>query len=70
MFKYELHKVEPILADMMVPNCVYRCGCCEMNCCGMVEKWLPFAKIDLTNIEERYKIYNEWLYDKWNEKEV
>lgn len=67
-FKYELHKVEPILANMMVPNCVYRCGCPELNCCGMVEKWLPFAKIDLTNIQERYKMYNEWLYNKWKEK--
>lgn len=68
-FKYELHKIDPFIADVMVPNCVYRCGCPEgSNCCRMVEKWLPFAKIDLTNIQERYKMYNEWLYNKWKEK--
>lgn len=71
LLKYELHKVDPFIADVMVPNCVYRCGCPEgSNCCEceMVEKWLPFAKIDLTNIQERYKMYNEWLYNKWGEK--
>ena len=32
------------------------------NCCGMYEKWLPFTKVDLTDIKTRYRIYNDWFY--------
>lgn len=34
-FKRALHEVEPEWADVLVPNCVYRCGCPEPNGC----KW-------------------------------
>lgn len=33
-FKSALHDFEPELADMLVPNCVYRCGCPEFTACG------------------------------------
>jgi hypothetical protein len=33
-FKRALREVEPELSDVLVPNCVYRCGCPEMDCCG------------------------------------
>lgn len=71
LLKYELHKIEPHIADVMVPNCVYRCGCPESTQCSskMCEKWLPFAPCDLTNIETRYKLYNDWLYDLYKKKE-
>ena len=69
--KYEIHKVQPEIADVFVPNCVYRGGCPEgENCCGMFEKWLPFAHVDLVNIKERYKLYNQWLYNKYDKKEL
>ena len=33
-FKKTLHGYEPDIADMLVPNCVYRGGCPEMNPCS------------------------------------
>lgn len=32
-FKVALHERYPELADVLVPNCVYRCGCPEFNSC-------------------------------------
>lgn len=62
-FKRVLHEVEPEWADALVPNCVYRCGCPEMNGCGwyaaMVAK---HPKLASTNIQERYDAYNEVFY--------
>ena len=62
-FKDTLKLVEPEIADVLVPNCVYRCGCSEPNGCG----WYEFAciaepKLSSTNIQERYDAYNEIFY--------
>lgn len=35
-FKRALHGVEPEISDVLIPNCVFRCGCSEMNCCGFL----------------------------------
>lgn len=32
----EVNKVDPVLASVMVPECIYRGFCPEMNCCGYV----------------------------------
>ena len=63
-FKIKLHEIEPELADMLVPNCVYRCGCPEFpNKCNV---WKNFKDknpyIDVTDIRERYKAYNKTIY--------
>lgn len=59
-FKKELHKVEPQLAEVLVPNCIYRCGCPEFQDCGY---WKYFLKatlgINLLDIKERYDAYNK-----------
>lgn len=59
-FKIKLHDIEPELADMLVPNCVYRCGCPEFpNDCLI---WKTFKRqnpdIDMTDIRARYNAYN------------
>ena len=38
-FKVELHSLEPEIADVLVPNCVYRGGCPEMDGC----EWYEYA---------------------------
>lgn len=38
-FKAALHEVHPEISDVLVPNCVYRCGCPEMQTCGLYESW-------------------------------
>lgn len=66
-FKLALKWVEPEIADVLVPNCVYRCGCPEMQGCGTwgkFRKWCLHEKMIQVNncpIETRYEFYNEWF---------
>lgn len=51
-------------AAVLVPNCVYRCGCPEFTACGFFEKFLREAhdsSFNITDIEERYRLYNIML---------
>lgn len=61
--KETLHDVEPHISDVLVPNCIYRCGCPEANSCGwyarMVEKYPELAS---TDIKTRYAAYNRLFY--------
>lgn len=66
-FKAELHEYEPEIADMLVPNCVYRCGCPEMNPCSA---WVDFLSWCQQNdyadprtmpIGYRYGAYNAYF---------
>lgn len=56
------------LSDIMVPNCVYRCGCPEFKPCGYWNKFIKWAlsngytKEDVMNIHKRYEAYNKY-YD-------
>jgi hypothetical protein len=63
--KETLHSVEPELSNVLVPNCVYRCGCPEPNGCKwfdhMASKHLNLAS---TDIQQRYDTYNEVFYGK------
>lgn len=62
-FKRALRDVEPEIAEVLVPNCIYRCGCPEMCACGyfktMVRKHPELAS---TDIQFRYDKYNEIFY--------
>lgn len=66
--KMAIHESESEISDVLVPNCVYRCGCPEMAACGYWE-WL-YKETDgdiLTgNIQHRYDLYNEIF---WRSKE-
>lgn len=62
-FKRALHKVEPEISDVLVPNCVFRCGCPEMNCCGFFNKLMEEEpEVVSTNIAKRYNAYNRWFW--------
>lgn len=66
-FKCELHKTHPNEADVLVPNCVYRCGCPEFTQCGFWKQFLQKKQTegyDLFNIQERYEAYNKDFYEK------
>lgn len=61
--KTQIHGVEPEIADVMVPNCVYRGGCPEFDACGF---WKGFVarhpEVYQLSIAERYRLYNEEFY--------
>lgn len=69
-FKQTLHNVEPEIADVLVPSCIYRCGCPEPNGCSTWNKFLNWCfdngKLDprALSIAERYDLYNEWFYEQ------
>jgi hypothetical protein len=61
--KKSIHEVQPEVADVLVPNCVYRCGCPEPNGC----KWFDHMaskhpNMTSTDIQQRYDTYNEVFY--------
>lgn len=70
-YKAAVHDIEPEASGVMVPNCVYRCGCPEMKMCE--EKFWPsfvawcglYKKVDVqsASIRRRYDLYNEWFYE-------
>lgn len=68
-FKVALHETHPIESDVLVPNCIYRCGCPEFKTCGYFNKFLAWALrhdyefTDLLNPHDRYRIYNEFFYE-------
>lgn len=61
--KRAIHSVEPEIADVLVPNCIYRCGCPELSTCkyfaAMSEKYPELAS---TDIQKRYDAYNKIFY--------
>ena len=61
--KTAIHIVEPEISDVMVPNCVYRCGCSEPNGCSWYDAICVLEpKMASTNIQERYDAYNTLFY--------
>lgn len=65
-FKRALYTVEPEWSDVLVPNCVYRCGCPEPGNCGYFKRMMEESnQIASTDIQERYDAYNRAF---WGEK--
>lgn len=61
--KTSIKPSEPEISDVLVPNCIYRCGCPEPGGCG----WYDAAckrepKLASTNIQERYDAYNKLFH--------
>ena len=57
--KATLHIKQPEISDVLVPNCVYRCGCPELESCGLFKTWqMSCADIASTDIQKRYDAYN------------
>ena len=58
--KAKLYEFEPEIADVLVPNCIYRCGCPEPNGCGWYKRIVDiYPGLASTNIQERYDTYNK-----------
>ena len=65
--KRELKKYEPEMADVLVPNCVYRGGCPEIGGCGFWAKFSNWVRWAIArdagelDIRGRYELYNEFF---------
>lgn len=70
--KNEITKAEPEIGNVLVPNCIYRCGCPEMTpCCGSDGGfWRAFLKFardhdytleELSDIQTRYDLYHQFI---------
>lgn len=65
--KDEISEELPELAFVLVPNCVYRCGCPETSGCSYFAKFKEFCltySYDITNIENRYMAYQKFIKEK------
>lgn len=65
--KEKVSEVDSEIGHVLVPNCIYRCGCPEFKTCGYYAKflsWLEDKGINLSalTIQERYDLYNEYFY--------
>ncbi len=68
--KRQIKLTEPELADVMVPNCIYRGGCPEFEECGYWEKFKSMClKSELASIPERYNLYNTLFYNGSKQEE-
>ena len=60
-FKEALAALEPEIADVLVPNCVYRGFCPEMNGCGFWEMFSEVWGKEEMCSRKRYELYNKWF---------
>jgi hypothetical protein len=62
--KTAIKTVETEISGVMVPNCIYRCGCPEPQCCGWYEAACERdPRLASTNIQERYDAYNRMFHN-------
>lgn len=62
--KIEIYNVgEKEISDVLVPNCIYRCGCPELNGgCGLFNRLVElYPDMSSIIIQKRYDAYNEWF---------
>lgn len=64
--KQQIMKVEPQLAKVMIPNCIYRMGCPEFQCCGLINEFAKWCcdtctADRLTNIRVRYELFDTFM---------
>lgn len=73
-FKEILHGVEPEVSNVLVPNCVYRCGCPEEKQCATWHKFCTWMDRvygfhpGVLSIQTRYDLYNRWFYEQRQQK--
>ena len=61
--KETLREIEPELSNVLVPNCVYRCGCPENGECKFFKNIIKhYPELASTDIQKRYDAYNKLFY--------
>lgn len=68
--KRAIHAVEPEISDVLVPNCVYRCGCPEMAKCPLAASGDGLSYWQLLSVQTAGRVFNDDIqarYDRYNE---
>lgn len=61
--KVTLREFEPEISDVLVPNCVYRCGCPEQTECRFFQKLVEkYPDASSTDIQKRYDAFSKFFY--------
>lgn len=73
--KTKISEIDKNIANVMVPSCIYRGGCPEMQMCKfqLYIKVLEYAKnnnLKLDTIQQRYDAYNSYYYSYQHLKDV
>jgi hypothetical protein len=68
--KYAIHEIQPEISEVMVPNCIYRCGCPEPEMCKK-KFFVDFIRKHGTilTIQKRYDAYNKDFFSRMWEDE-
>lgn len=61
--KLAIHEIEPEIADVLVPHCIYRFSCPEMASCGFFKRFLQMYGDRVLPIQQRYDVYNKYFYE-------
>lgn len=75
--KLAISEIDNFIAGVLVPNCIYRCGCPEHDTndpkrCRFFEEFkanFPADK-DIFNIQDRYDVYNKEFYEVYNNVKI
>lgn len=68
--KITLYGTQPEISEVLVPNCVYRGGCPEMDGCGFWDDFVTWCRarfredVGSCSISERYVLYNQYFYER------
>lgn len=49
---------------VLVPNCIYRAGCPEIQCCGHYQRFTEYCRyrgVEPQTIYRRYELYNDFM---------
>lgn len=65
-FKLALSETHPLESSVLVPNCIYRCGCPEFEACGFFRSFWQYVlrehpDANIFDIQTRYDLYNEYF---------
>ncbi len=64
--KETLREIEPELSDVLVPNCIYRCGCPEGGKCKFFDSYVKiYPDFASTDIQKRYDAFNAYYYGEY-----
>lgn len=68
--KESIEGIDSLIARVLVPNCIYRCGCPEGRCNCLFSRFMDYCNktkdINNMSLQERYDLYDEFIKQEKN----